>query len=132
MLSIEGERARLGEAGGDLRSCRNDPRRAEWERAKLDGADFRAVGGEPRWSLEIFDGRRLVLVTGAGGSRSELTLPEPSADPEARATRWQKDELIFEVIGRPCRDSTSGEELESEVRLEWRGRSFRGCGRALH
>jgi len=132
VLSIEGERARLGEAGGDLRSCRNDRRRAVWEKSKLDGADFRAVGNEPGWSLEIFERRRLVLVTDNGESRTELTLGEPSADPQARTTRWEARDLILEVIGRPCRDSMSGEELESEVRLTWQGRSLRGCGRALH
>ena len=131
-LSIKGEHARLREAGGDLRSCRNDRRRAVWEKSKLDGADFRAVGNEPGWSLEIFAGRRLVLVTDYGESRTELTLDEPSADRQARTTRWEARDLILEVIGRPCRDSMSGEELESEVRLTWQGRSLRGCGRALH
>lgn len=58
-LWIEGQQAQLGETGGPLRSCRNDPRRAVWERAKLDGVDFRAVGNEPGWSLEMLEGSRM-------------------------------------------------------------------------
>ncbi len=132
VLRIEGERAWLGAAGGVLSSCRNDRRQAVWERARLDGADFRAVGNEPGWTLEIFEGSRLVLVADYGDTRLELTLPEPSVDAAARKTRWETSELILEVVSRRCRDSMSGEEHESEVWLTWQGRALRGCGRALH
>ncbi|MCP4406489.1 MAG: lysozyme inhibitor, partial [Gammaproteobacteria bacterium] len=59
-LRIKGQQAELGEIGGTLISCRNDRRRAIWEKAKLEGADFRAVGNEPGWNLEIREGRRIV------------------------------------------------------------------------
>jgi len=131
-LRIENELAQLGESGGPLQSCRNDPRRAVWERAKLDGADFRAVGNEPGWCLEILAGTRMVLLADYGATRLELPLPEPSVDHAARRTRWDAGEIVLEVIGRPCRDSMSGESFETEVSVHWRGRTLRGCGRALH
>ena len=131
-LRIENELAQLGESGGPLLSCRNDPRRAVWERAKLDGADFRAVGNEPGWNLEILAGTRMRLIADYGASRVELPLPEPSVDREARRTRWDAGEIVLEVIGRPCRDSMSGESFESEASVHWQGRTLRGCGRALH
>ena len=131
-LQIEGEQAQLGASGRPLGSCRNDPRAAVWERAKLDGADFRAVGNEPGWSLEILAGRRLVLLADYGATRVELPLPEPTEDPVARRTRWDAGEIILEVIGRACRDSMSGESFETEAIVHWQGRTLRGCGRALH
>ncbi len=131
-LRIEGEQALFGKAGGPLRSCRNDPRRAVWERAKLDGADFRAVGNEPGWSLEILEGSRLLLIADYGTRRVELPLPEPAVDRDARRTIWDAGEILLEVIGRPCRDTMSGEAFESEVVVYWQGRALRGCGRALH
>jgi putative lipoprotein len=131
-LRIEGEQARLGETGGPYRSCRNDPRRAVWEQAKLDGADFRAVGNEPGWSLEIRQGRRMVLLADYGATRIELPLPAPELDRTARRTRWDAGEIILEVIGRPCRDTMSGESFDAEVFVYWQGRALRGCGRALH
>ena len=131
-LRIENELAQLGESGGSLLSCRNDPRRAVWERAKLDGADFRAVGNEPGWNLEILAGTRIQLVADYGASRVEVPLPEPTIDHEARRTRWDAGEILLEVIGRPCCDSMSGESFETEVNVHWRGRTLRGCGRALH
>ncbi|MCP4406477.1 MAG: hypothetical protein GY807_01690, partial [Gammaproteobacteria bacterium] len=131
-LWIKGQQAELGEIGGTRKSCRNDRRRAIWEKAKLEGADFRAVGNEPGWNLEIREGRRIVLVTDYGASRIELALPEPMVDTEARTTRWNAGELTLEVIGRPCRDSMSGEPFEARVVVTWQGKMLRGCGRALH
>ncbi len=131
-ICIEGEQARLGETRGELRTCHNDRRRAVWERAKLDGADFRAVGNEPGWHLEIREQSRIVLVADYGESQVEKPLPEPIVDPETRTTRWDAGELVLEVIGSPCTDAMSGERFPSEVLVHWRYRTLRGCGRALH
>jgi uncharacterized membrane protein len=122
----------LGTAGSQLHVCHNDRRRAIWEKAKLDGVDFRAIGNEPGWVLEIQQRSRVVLVTDNGAKRVELPLPPPREDRDARTTRWKAGELQIEAIGRPCNDSMSGEAFESEVIVTWQGRTLRGCGRALH
>lgn len=77
-------------------------------------------------------GKSHVLIADYGATRVELPLPEPSVDHDARSTRWDAGENILEVIGRPCRDSMSGESFETEVIVNWKGRTLRGCGRALH
>jgi len=132
VLWIDGQQAQLGESGSALQQCRNDGRRAVWEKAKLDGADFRAVGNEPGWNLEILAGSRIVLVADYGASRVERPLPQPMIDQQARITRWDAGELIVEVIGRSCRDSMSGESFEATVVVTWGEQTLRGCGRALH
>ena len=131
-LRIEEGRARLGPAGGELDSCFNDRRRAVWERAKLDGADFRAVGNEPCWHFEILRGEEIVLVTDYGAARIELPLPQPVVNREERSTRWDAGEIVVEVLGRQCLDTMSGEAFESKVRVVWGSRVLEGCGRALH
>lgn len=131
-MRIENELAQLGDSGGPLQSCRNDPRRAVWERAKLDGADFRAVGNEPGWNLEILAGTRMRLIADYGASRVEVPLPEPTMDRELRRIRWDAGEVVLEVIGCPCRDSMSSELFETEVSVRLQRRTFKGCGRALH
>lgn len=131
-LWIDGEQARLGESGTELQRCRNDRRRAVWEKAKLDGADFRAIGNEPGWNLEILEGSRIVLIADYGDSRVERPLPQPVIDQDARSTRWDTGELVVEVTGVPCRDSMSGESFESTVVVTWGEQTLRGCGRALH
>jgi uncharacterized membrane protein len=131
-LSIIGQAAHLISPDGSAQWCRNNPGQAVWERAKLDGADFRAVGNEPGWSLEIIAGNRMLLITDYGASRVELPLPKPYVNQTNRKTRWDTGELIVEITGRPCRDSMSGEIFESEVSVQWQGRMLSGCGRALH
>ncbi|MGB5451498.1 MAG: hypothetical protein WBN00_05345, partial [Sedimenticolaceae bacterium] len=96
------------------------------------GAAFRAVGNEPGWSLEIIAGDRIVLTTDYGASRVELPFTEPYVDQINRRTRWDLGELIVDVMGRPCRDSMSGELFDNEVSVQWQGQTLRGCGRALH
>ncbi|MGB5613156.1 MAG: hypothetical protein WBM67_10920, partial [Sedimenticolaceae bacterium] len=131
-INIHRQAAQLASPAGGVELCRNDPRRAVWERAKLDGAAFRAVGNEPGWSLEIIAGDRIVLTTDYGASRVEVPFTEPYVDQINRRTRWDLGELIVDVMGRPCRDSMSGELFDTEVSVQWQGRTLRGCGRALH
>jgi putative lipoprotein len=132
----KGQEALLDEGGRTHRGCRNHPGRAVWEHAKLGGADFRAVGNEPGWHLEIRQQSRIVLVTDYGASHDEFDLPEPSVDPEARVTRYEtaRDGLRLTLIlrGSPCRDTMSGEAFETAVVVILDGRELRGCGRALH
>jgi len=131
-ILIEGEAARIGETGRALQHCRNDRRQAVWERAKLDGADFRAVGNEPGWHLEILEQSRIVLVADYGASRVETPLPAPATDPEHHLTRWDAGELVLEVIDRRCTDTMSGELFPAGVVVHWQSRTLRGCGRPLH
>lgn len=74
----------------------------------------------------------MVLIADYGATRVELPLPEPTVDHDARSTRWDAGEIILEVIGRPCHDSMSGEAFETEMIVNWKGQTLRGCGRALH
>jgi uncharacterized membrane protein len=131
-LRIAGQEAKFGKTGGELRSCRNDPRRAVWEQAKLDGADFRAIGHEPAWELRILEQSRIVLVADYGASHVEGPLPEPEVEPEAGITRWHADDLVVEVMRQTCTDTMTGEQFSSQVMVHWRERTLRGCGRPLH
>lgn len=131
-IRVEGESARIADAGAGPKSCRNDRQRAIWEKAKLDGVSFRATGNEPGWTLEMVKGTSLVLVADYGKSRVERPLPEPSVDRDRLVTRWDAGEVVVEVTGRPCQDSMSGETFESSVVVHWKGKTLHGCGRALH
>ena len=51
----KGEEALLEVDGTTYKACKNNRKRAVWEDAKLNGVDFRAVGNEPGWYLEIYD-----------------------------------------------------------------------------
>jgi uncharacterized membrane protein/membrane-bound inhibitor of C-type lysozyme len=132
----KGQEAVLEDGKNRHRGCRNDPRRAVWEHAKLKGADFRAVGNEPGWNLEILQQSKIVLITDYGTSRYEFQLPEPTVDREARITRYETrqdgHELFILLRGDDCRDTMSDETSETIVVVILDGRELRGCGRALH
>ena len=127
----------LLEAIGDVRrNCRNNRSLAIWEHAKLNGVDFRAIGNEPGWHLEISRGRKLIFVSDYGQSRYEFATPEPESDAKTRTGtyRVRNSEHTIEVVifGQPCRDTMRGDAFESTVTVTLDGRSYNGCGKALH
>ena len=116
--------------------CRNNPRRAVWEHAKLNGADFRAVGNEPGWHLEIHEGTRILLVTDYGEHHYRFDNARRTDRPLEHSSiyRARRDGHALELVLRaePCRNSMSGETFETRVTVRLDDRTLRGCGRALH
>jgi putative lipoprotein len=135
-LWMKGQKAMLRHGGRIYTDCRNDPARAVWEHAKLSGADFRAVGNEPGWSLEIRRKTDILLVTDYGQNRYHFEAQAPSSNPGAMRTTYtaQGPEHRIEVViqAQPCHDTMSGEAFPSTVTVWLDGREYRGCGRPLH
>jgi putative lipoprotein len=130
----QGEGARLTVSGAS-RPCRADRRASIWEDAKLRGVDFRAVGNEPGWHLEIGP-EAILLVTDYGAETLRFPRPQPESDAESRRTLYacaaEGRELRVQLEGRPCRDTMSDEAFETSVEVQLAGRRLKGCGRALH
>ena len=104
-----------------------------WQRARLRGVSFRAVGQEPGWLLEITEGTEILLVTDYGSKRSSLPYVEPLVTPEARRMSYalEAHDTVVEIRGEPCRDVMSGEAFPIAVLIRQPGRELEGCGRAL-
>ena len=132
----KGEEALLELDGKTYRACVNNRRMAIWEDAKLRGVDFRALGNEPGWYLEISEGNRLLLVDNYGQDSHEFVLSEPSVDSVSHAARYQAlsdvHQLTLTLEGRRCTDSMSGESFETTVTLMFDDRRLSGCGKSLH
>jgi uncharacterized membrane protein len=135
-LQINGQEASLEASGVKPLLCKNDRRQAIWEHAKLNGVDYRAIGNEPGWTLEIRNKGSIILITDYGSTRHEFTLPKPEIDETNRITSYQsKDsdhELILIISGEACLDTMSGEEFSSKATVTLDGKILQGCGRALH
>lgn len=118
-----------------LRGCRNNRRRAVWEHAKLSGVDFRAVGNEPGWHLEIRP-ETILLVTDYGERRYEFPAVAPEEDDAARTSVFRATadgvSLTLTLRAERCLDTMVDEEYETTVEVLIDGRTLRGCGRALH
>ena len=134
-LWTHGEEALLDAPSDSVRGCVNNRARAIWEHAKLGGVDFRAVGSEPGWHMELAPDS-IVLVTDYGERRYAFPTPAVEELPAERRSiyRASADGHALEVLleARECRETMSGEAFETTVTVMLDGRMLRGCGRALH
>jgi len=131
-----GQTAEITIKGQKLADCKNDPRAAVWEAARLRGISYRAVGQEPPWLLEIDRENGFLLVTGYGEKKQQFPYVEAVTDKAQRTSSYTSESngegITITIQGRDCEDSMSGEAFSSQVEISWREQSLRGCGRALH
>jgi uncharacterized membrane protein len=131
------DNAKLESENKHYEDCLNNRARAIWEHAKLNGVDFRAVGNEPGWYLEIYEGRKIRFVADYGEVRyNDFYLPDPQIIPHARKTIYtfviDEHELEITIKGELCRDTMVDEQYESTVTVDLDGKKYHGCGRPLH
>jgi putative lipoprotein len=136
MLWTKGDDAILSRENRPELTLKNNRRLAVWEHARLTGVDFRAVGQEPGWVLEIRGDGRIVYTGDYGQSRLEFARPEPAESQDPPLTTYDcrspGHRLVIAISPDPCQDTMSGEEFASTVSLSLDGRNLQGCGRALH
>ncbi len=121
-------------AGGQtFPDCELAPQRAPWEDARRRMVDFRAVGNEPGWHLEIQNGRQLLYVGDYGMQR--MMTPDPGPTESDGTTLYQavteSGELIVEISDDACTDTMKGDSFPNTVTLVVNGKSLRGCGMYL-
>jgi membrane-bound inhibitor of C-type lysozyme/uncharacterized membrane protein len=129
----KGDEAMLSVGNQRYEGCRLRPERAPWEDARRRGVDFRAVGNEPGWYLEIQRDRQLLFVGDYGGLR--LLMPDPGEEVDGPTRSYHavtaEHELRVEIVDGPCADTMSGESFPSQVLVQVGGRTLSGCGRRL-
>lgn len=129
----KGDEALLQYPHGGLMTCSTIPWEKSWQAARIRGVDFRAVGQEPGWHLEIIEGKQIKYV----GNYGEDTLAVPAVDPHKEQERTfytvgtEGHELEVEVIEKPCTDSMNGSEHPYTVSVTVDGNTYNGCGRNL-
>jgi putative lipoprotein len=105
-----------------------------WEGARAAGVDFRAVGQEPGWIIDIYTANRIVALLDYGESLIEFPRPEPAYPVEGSTSyQTQADGHTLSVIIRrsPCQDAMSGEAYPATVDVVIDGRTLNGCGRSV-
>ena len=133
---IRGNQAQLTYNTVRHEECLNNARAAIWEHAKLDGVDFRAVGNEPSWILQITAGGEISLTTGYGANRYRFATPEPKIEKEHSRTVYETGNnshtLKILLSAEPCKDTMVDESNETSVTLWLDEKKYTGCGRPLH
>ena len=75
-------------------------------------------------------------MTDYGQKRQQFPYNEAESDAAQRTGRYNSElngeRIEITITGKTCHDSMSGEEFSSQVEIDWREQTLRGCGRALH
>jgi len=105
-----------------------------WGEARANGVDFRGVGQEPGWMIDIYTQGRILLLLDYGETLAEFPLPAPSYPVEG-STRYETQAdgkaLVVTIRRFPCQDAMSGEAFPSTVEIVIDGRTLNGCGRSV-
>ena len=119
------------ELNGRNQTCRE--RREPWQEAAERGVDFRAVGQEPGWFLEIDNEKQIRVVY----DYAEHQLVAPAISPATRGKTVVYDMMVesqhvlITIDEAPCNDAMSGEEFSRSVAVTIGTRTLRGCGRDI-
>ncbi len=125
----DGTLALATESGAQILFHREEP--AALRDARARDVEFRAVGQEPGWVVELQEGDHISAVLDYGAT--SLVLPTPSAATEADGAiiydaTTDTDHLVLKIRSRACLDSMSGESHASTVELVVNDKIYRGCG----
>jgi uncharacterized membrane protein len=136
LFSVDGDTAMIVSGTGKHSNCRNNRSKAIWEHAKLNGVDFRALGNEPGWYLEISHKTDILLVADYGELRYQFSPSKIRSQAANRTTVYTAsnngDTIEVVITGTPCQDSMSGEQFSTQVSVRVNDKHYRGCGKALH
>jgi putative lipoprotein len=121
-----------------LAACATSPRAARTpsssasaaQAERLDDADFRAIGNEPGWHMDIANGEKILLVTDYGEHRYEFPFskPDSSSGRESYDITASGHHLVALIEQKPCNDSMSGRAFVATVTVTVDGQEYTGCG----
>ncbi len=116
---VKGNAARLRLNGADLPECRIEGARPQ----------FRAVGNEPAWRLDI-GAQGMELLTEGGELRAFAPGPLVIDTPGQRSYQGMTagGEMSVTVFDRLCADTMSGLPHPKTVEVRWQARVLTGCG----
>ncbi|TXL05754.1 hypothetical protein BMR08_15960 [Methylococcaceae bacterium CS2] len=116
--------------------CINNSDKAIWVRAKLNGVDFRALGNQSSWILEIVQGDNIIFADYLLQIKQFLfSNPDINTGVSTGKTIYtaSNDEhsIVITIIGTPCQNIISDEIFDFSVTVKLDNELFHGCGRSL-
>lgn len=105
-----------------------------WQEARAAGVDFRGIGQEPGWMIDIYRDTRIRVLLDYGETRIDFPLTAPTYPVEGTTrydTHMNGRTLAVTIRRFPCQDAMSGENYPSTVEILIDGRTLNGCGRSV-
>jgi len=130
---VKGEQAMLAYDGAFYRNCQRRSEREARDPVERRPVDFRAIGNEPPWLLEVVEGHNINLITEYGQKRLQLEEPEKTVTPEQITYHVNDDanRLAVMVKREACSDTMSDKVWPNSVSIWWNSRHYNGCGTFL-
>ncbi len=124
--------------GATLIEVDRDRALAPWDGVFFELArdrDFRAVGQEPGWQLEVRKGSEMRFTYDYGKGTAVTPAPRTQVDAQSGTrtlhARSEATDLKVEIVPVACNDAMSGRPFPATVTVTLNGRTFRGCGEDL-
>lgn len=113
--------------------CQGERAADSWEKARLLGIEYRGLGQEPGWILDIHPDRWIRYIGDYGETRFLMPPAEPARDGATLRYHTETAEHTLTAVIReePCRDAMSGHPFDYTVHITVDGRQLRGCARRL-
>ncbi len=93
--------------------------------------DFRALGQEPFWHLQIRNGQE-IRFTLIGNPDVVMPVPAPTTDPASGTLVYhavtQANDLQVLIVPKPCTDAMSGRRFATTVTVTLDHETYHGCG----
>lgn len=133
LLWNKGTEALLETPADTLAGCQAVGADDPWEVARLLGYDFRALGQEPGWLVEVALGRRMHVLADYGDIQFLTDAPtvERSAGETVYRAEGAGGQVMLRVRETSCQDIMSGEEFPASATFELGDRVHEGCGQSL-
>jgi len=130
----KGNKAILQRPRGSLMICKMIPKQKAWAAARIRGVDFRALGQEPGWILEITRDKQISYIGNYGRDTLNTTVPkaEKNDNQITYNVHANTHNLKVAIKDKPCNDSMSGFRFPKSVTVTLDGNTYHGCGRSLN
>jgi uncharacterized membrane protein len=101
-----------------------------WNKKKLQGIDFAAIGNEPSWSLDIDNEKSVVFNIATLNKPVVLRAEKPLIGKDSILYTIKKDTILLTITIFPqfCNDSMSDYLYQYKVNIKYRGSLYKGCG----
>ena len=138
VLEIQCNRQAWAALGGSLLELDRNRALAPWNGVFFEltrDRDFRAIGQEPGWQLEIRLGSEMRFTYDYGKGSAVTPAARGVLDSRTGTRSFhgvaEANDLRVEIVPVRCEDTMSGKAFPATVTVTLNGRSFRGCGESL-
>jgi heat shock protein HslJ/uncharacterized membrane protein len=126
------------ELGGLLLEVDRNHALAPWDGVFFElsrDRDFRGVGREPGWQIELRKGLEMRFTYDDGKGTAITPAPRLQVDTKTGTqtfhARTEASDLRLEIVPVRCQEPASGKSYSTTVTVTLNGRAFRGCGEHL-